>query len=245
MGFWKLPFAQPDRRWSYTIGCLLHLYGITLNQLTSTESIIIGFVVGILCPLLLFVLFWWVAASLYLFNAVQIPESGVAVTAIAGLVLGITLDLLYIKRWISQFYSVDLRVLVLVYLICSMMAVAFFMGLPAGNLVLGTLAGVYIGRREVHGSRSSDLAMNTIRKASFFTTIVTGGEALVIGLLALNEDWVVEWLVAVTGISPFAVTSWFGTGLILALCAVLMVVQFWCTRTMAWITFERGREKVI
>ena len=216
-----------------------------MNKLTSTESIIIGFVVGILCPLLLFVLFWWVSASLSIYGLLVISESGIAMVAIIGLVIGIALDVIYLRKWIQQFYRVDLRVLAPLYLGCSAVAVASFMGLPAGNLVLGTLAGVYIGRRQVHASRISDLAMNTIRKASFFTTIVTGGEALVIGLLALNEDWVVEWLVAVTGISPFAVTSWFGTGLILALCAVLMVVQFWCTRTMAWITFERGREKVI
>ena len=212
-----------------------------MDKMTKTESVAVGFVVGILCPLPLFVLCWWVTAILTMYHVLRIPESGIAVAAFTGLALGVTLDVLYLRRWISRFYSADLRVMVLVYLCCSVIAVAFFMGLPVGNVVLGTLAGVYIGRREYHAARSGESVSKTVRKASLFTAVVTGAEALPIGLLALNEDWVVEWLQRVTGMDSWAVTGLFGIGLIVVLCAVLMAVQFWCTKTMAWIAFGRGR----
>ena len=74
------------------------------------------------------------------------------------------------------------------------------MGIPVGNIVLGTLAGAYIGRREYHAARSGESVSKTIMKASLFTAILTGAEALPIGFLALNEGWVVEeWLQRVTG----------------------------------------------
>jgi len=211
--------------------------------MTKTESIAVGLAVGILCPLLLFVLFWWVTATLSMYHVLRIPESGIAAAAFTGLALGVTLDVLYLKRWILGFYSVDIRAMVLLYLCCSVMAVAFLMGLPVGNIVLGTLAGVYIGRRQYHAARSGESVSKTIRKASLFTALVTGAEALPIGLLALNEDWIVEWLQVSTGMDSWVAIGLLGIGLILLLCAVLMTVQFWCTKTMAWIAFGRGDDR--
>ncbi|MDY7078503.1 MAG: hypothetical protein SXV54_16430, partial [Chloroflexota bacterium] len=212
-----------------------------MAKMTKTESVAVGFVVGILCPLLLFALCWWITAMLVIYHVLHIPEIGIAVAAFTGLALGITLDVLYLRRWIPRFYSVDVRVMMLVYLCCSVIGVAFFMGLPGGNVVLGTLAGIYVGRREYHAVGRGESVSKTIRRASLFTAIVTGAEALPIGLLALNEDWVVEWLQRVTGMEAEAVTGLFGIGLVVVLCAVLMAVQFWCTKTMAWIAFGYGR----
>lgn len=210
-----------------------------LDKMTRVEAIVVGLVLGSLCPLLLFVFGWWGAATLSRY-LLPIPESVIAAMALAGLALGLLLDGLYLRRWIPRFYRVGARVMVPVYLCCSVMAVAFFMGLPLGNLVLGTLAGGYIGRREYHAARSRDSAARTIRKASLFTAGVTGAEALPIGLLALNEDWVVDWLQAVTHIDAWTIPGLLGIGLIVSLCGVLMAVQFWCTKTMAWIVFGPG-----
>lgn len=211
--------------------------------MSKTESVTVGFAVGILCPLLLFVSCWWITAALTAYHVLRIPESGIAIAAFTGLALGITLDVLFLRRWISRFYSADVRVMVLLYLCCSVIAVAFFMGLPVGNVVLGTLAGAYIGRREYHVARSGESVSKTVMKASLFTAILTGAEALPIGLLALNEDWVVEWLQRVTGKDSWAVSDLLGIGLIVMLCVVLMTVQFWCTKTMAWIAFGCGRRE--
>jgi hypothetical protein len=205
------------------------------------ESVAVAFAVGILCPLLLFSLCWWGTATLTMYNVLRIPESGIAIAAFTGLAVGVTLDVFYLRRWINRFYRVDVRVMIPVYLYTSVVAVAFFMGLPIGNLLLGTLAGVYIGRREYYAARSGCAVSKAIRRASLFTAVVTGIEALPIGLLALNEEWVVEWLQVATGWDSGVVTGLLGIGLIVFLCIVLMAVQFWCTKTAARIAFERGR----
>jgi hypothetical protein len=211
--------------------------------MSKTESVTVGFAVGILCPLLLFVSCWWITAALTMYHILHIPESGIAVAASTGLALGVTLDVFFLRKWISRFYSADVKVMVLLYLCCSVIAVAFFMGIPVGNIVLGTLAGAYIGRREYHAARSGELVSKTVKNASFFTAILTGAEALPIGLLALKEDWVVEWLQRITGKDSWAVSGLLGIGQIVILCVVLMTVQFWCTKTMAWIMFGCGKRE--
>lgn len=216
-----------------------------MKKLTRAEYVIVAFGLGILCPLILFTLCWWVTASLTIYQVLYISESGIAIGALIGLGVGVILDALYLRKWISRFYTMDERVLVLVYLCCSVMAVASFMGVPIGNLLLGTLAGVYIGRKEFHAARSRETVSKAIKRTSLFTSVITGTEALPIGLLALNEDWVVEWLQAATGIDSGAFTGILGLGLIGLLCGVLMVVQFWCTKTAAWIMFKLGRRESI
>ena len=209
--------------------------------MVKTESVIVGVVLGILCPLLLFVFCWWTTAAIAIAHILPIPESGVAVAAFTGLALGVILDVLYLKKWIPRFYSVDIKLLVLVYLFCSAIAIALFMGLPFGNVALGTLAGVYVGRREYHAAGSGGSFARTTRRASIFTALVAGAEALPIGLLALGEGVVLELLQVVVELDQSVITGPVGVGLVGLLCVVLMVVQFWCTRTGARLAFRFGR----
>jgi hypothetical protein len=206
----------------------------------KTESIAVGLVVGILCPLLLFILCWWSIAALVIYQILPISESVITVAAFAGLVAGVTLDALYLRKWIAQFYSADIRLMVLVYLLCSAIAVALFMGLPLGNIVLGALAGVYVGRRQHKAGGRREFFPRPARTVSVFTALVTGLEALPIGLLALSEGMVLELLEQIVGLEVSVITGTFGIGLVALLCVVLMVVQFWCTQTAAWLAFSHG-----
>ena len=56
--------------------------------MSKAESVTVGFAVGILCPLLLFVSCWWITAALTAYHVLRIPESGIAVAAFTGLALG-------------------------------------------------------------------------------------------------------------------------------------------------------------
>ena len=208
--------------------------------MSKTESIAVGLVVGILCPLLLFILCWWSVAALVIYQVLPIPESVITVAAFTGLVAGVVLDALYLRKWIAQFYSADMRLMVLVYLFCSVIAVAFFMGLPLGNIILGALAGVYVGRRQHHAGGSKELFPRPARTVSIFTALVTGLEALPIGLLALGEGMFAELLEQIVGLEVSAITGTVGIGLVGLLCVVLVAVQFWCTRTAAWFAFGHG-----
>jgi len=213
--------------------------------MSKAESIAVGLVVGILCPLLSFVLCWWSTAALVIYQVLPIPESVITVAAFTGLVVGLVLDALCLRKWIAQFYNAGVRLMVLVYLFCSTIAVAFFMGLPLGNIVLGMLAGVYVGRRQHNAGGSKELFPMTVRKVSVFTAFVTGLEALPIGLLALGEGMVVELLQQIVGLEESVIVGPVGIGLVGLLCVVLMAVQFWCTRTAAWFAFGHGGREVV
>jgi len=211
------------------------------ETMSRAESTIVGLVIGIICPVSLFVLWWWVAAALSIYRVFSISESGIATAAFTGLGLGIVLDILGLKNWITRFYSLDVKLTVLAYLFWSAMAVAFFMGLPFGNIALGTLAGLYVGRKQHHAGASGDLFARSARNISIFTALVTGAEALPIGILALGERIIVAGLRAIVGLDKFVTTDLMGVGLVGVGCLVLMAVQFWCTRTAAALAFRLGK----
>ena len=107
--------------------------------------------IAILYPVLLFVFFWWGSASLAMSHIMPIPEIGIAIVAFVGLASGVFLDVLYLRKWAALFYDADLMLMMLLYICCTILAVAMFMGLPLGNLILGTAVGLYSGRRAPKG----------------------------------------------------------------------------------------------
>jgi len=210
------------------------------ETMSRAESTVVGFVVGIICPASLFVLWWWIAATLAIYHVLPIVESGIATAAFTGLGIGIVLDIFCLKNWMVKFYNVDAKLMVLAYLFWSVIAVAFLMGLPFGNIALGTLAGLYVGRKQYHAGESGNRFTKAARNVSIFTALVTGAEAFPIGLLGLHESIIVEAFRAVAGLDQSVTTGPIGMGLVGVMCIVLMVVQFWCTRTAAALAFRLG-----
>ena len=206
--------------------------------MSRRESTVVGFVVGILCPASFFVLWWWVAAALSHYRVLPIPESGIAIAAFTGLGIGIVLDIFHLKKWITRFYNADVKLIILVYLFWSVIAVALFMGLPFGNLALGILAGLYVGRKQYHAGASEDYFTKAARNVSIFTALVTSVEALPIGLGALSEAVVAQALRSVVGLDQSATAGSVGVVLVGAVCVALLMVQFWCTRTAAVLAFS-------
>jgi len=212
------------------------------EQWSKTENLIVNLALGVLCPLLLAVLAWWGAAALFIYDILPIPESAIAAATFLGLAAGLALDALFLKRWGARFYHLDMRLLALVYLFCSAIAVAFFMGLPLGNLALGALAGVYVGRRQHHADEGEAASARAIRRASWFTALVTGLEALPIGLLALLESDVAALLGSFTGWSLASIQGATGIGMVVVLSAVLAGLQFGFTWATARLTLKLGEQ---
>jgi hypothetical protein len=107
----------------------------------------------------------------------------VIIAALSGLLVGIVLDSLFIRRWIRNFYLARLWLLAIVYGALCVLAVASFMGLPVGTFAFGLLAGDYAGRRQIHNP-SDDIPRHGLRKVAFFAALMTAGTALPIDLLA-------------------------------------------------------------
>jgi hypothetical protein len=169
-----------------------------------------------------------------------VPQNWIGIIAVSGLFLGAVLDLLYLRRWLDRFYSINTKFLILAYLFWSAIAVALLMGLPLVNIVLGIFAGLYIGRKKLYEQTARDAFTKTAWKVSLFTALVTGLEALPIGLWGLKEGLVEEISGSVTGLSRWFTTGPAGIAIVIMLCLILMLIQFLCTRTAAKFAFELG-----
>lgn len=212
--------------------------------MSKAESILVGVVNAILCPYLVFIFFWWTSAIAARYGLLSLSDGGIALAALMGLALGVILDVVWLKGWIVRFYGASLKVMMALYLCCSVCAVASFMGLPVGNLLLGALAGLYIGRREYHAGGGAESLARAGRRAAVFTATVTGAEALLIGLLALKEQIVARLLERVLGLDQAAITGLAGGGFVVSLCLLLMLMQFWLTKTAARLAFGPGRTQI-
>lgn len=210
-----------------------------LAALSWLESALIHVVVGALCPLAGFFFGWWSTGALTIYRVWPLSEKAIAVAALSGLGAGLLLDGLFLRRWAASFYAWDVRLLALLYLCGSAVAVALFMGFPLGNAAWGTVAGIYLGRRQRYQAATPQALRQAARWASLFTATVTGLEALPIGFMALQEGIVVRILQAATGWSPQHIAGLPGTILVIVLCLVLVALQMWLTRTASTIAFGR------
>ena len=104
---------------------------------------------------------------------VQMYVGGISVkivitAALTGLLVGIVLDVLFLRRWIRNFYIARLWILAIIYGALCVVAVASFMGLPVGTFALGLLAGGSAGRRQIHNP-SDDNPGHGLRKVAVLT----------------------------------------------------------------------------
>ena len=203
------------------------------------ESIIIGLFVGIACPLLTFVVFWWSAALLHM-HVPDFPLSIVIASALTGLCLGLLFDILFLRRWVRTFYIANMWLMIILYLGLSIVAVAFFMGLPVGTFVLGITAGIYMGRRKRYVHSDWINAVPALRKTALITASVTALAALPIGILALNDQNLLKMLENVSGLNQASIRGLAGFTLVCLLCVFLFLLQYWFSRKAGLLAFDIG-----
>jgi hypothetical protein len=210
----------------------------------KTESVIIGILLLIGCPLAFFVVGWWGSALLVINDVVPIPKWGIAASALAGLGVGIILAVARLKLWVRHFYGVRPVLGAGVYLFFSAVAVAFCMGLPLGNLLLGALAGLYVGRGGYHANLPAAALAEPAHRVSLFTAAVIGLVALTMGLLALQEQHAMRQVLQLMGLDKLAHTPAGRISVVAVAVPVLTVLQYWLTRQAARRGFRRARNEV-
>jgi len=213
--------------------------------LYKTEYLIIGLGLGTLIPLLVFVLFWWSTAALVIYKLVQLPESFIIYAAFTGLAIGITINILYLKKLIPGFYTLKNNILIPLYLLCSFIALAFFMGTPIGNIILGILAGLYTGRRHYYLEQHPDIFFSTAKKTSLFTAFITSIEALPIGILALRDTSIFTVLKSTFHFDLNVTNIIIDIIMVFLLCMLLFLIQFWVTNIAAKLAFQINTNKRI
>lgn len=136
-----------------------------------------------------------------------------------------------------------MRLMIILYLICSFIAIVMFMGVPIGNLALGILAGLYIGRRCLHNEYGKDVFNRFAHNTSFFTAFVTGIVSFPVGMLALfaGEEYIIQSIAESVGLSY---SRPLGFAFIILLCGILVLIQFWLTRISAILAYRAWNKNV-
>jgi len=197
---------------------------------------LIALFVSIACPLSPFVLAWWGSTF------VTMSERIVTYSALMGLGWGLLLLVVCLRRWIHNFYAVRSILTLPAYLFWSMIALAFFMGLPIGNLVLGSLAGLYVGGKAYHQGKAMVLFERQARWAGLFTAAVVGVVSVAMGALAIQERDTMQVILGLVSLSQLAATPTGRVVLIAIAVPVLIETQYWLTRVAASWGFRVGQD---
>ena len=193
------------------------------------ERLCIGAFVGLGCLLLATVAAWWSVAALSLYTNLPLGDPEIARAALGGLLVGFVLDLLFLRRWVDHAYSMPRTIIATLCVAGSAMACAAFMGMPFGNLALGTLGGAYCGRRATIASIPAWKRDRLRKTTSAFTTCVTSTWAVPFAILALKEGMVQGIVTRLLGWSRSTTTGAPGVALMLVVCLVLALLQFLLT----------------
>lgn len=185
------------------------------------ERWVLALVIGAVPPAVGLLAGWWGTFSF-------LPEGGVAIASGTGFAAGLLIDALYLRRWIRRAQDAPLWVWCAVYLLYSVGALGFFMGVPALNLLLALPAGVLLGGRLARQRASSDPVRRTARGASAFTTAVLAAACVASAALALSDRYTASNLEGMLGLR-FEVTQRMIVALIVAGGAALLAAQWWLT----------------
>ena len=130
--------------------------------LAGVERLFLKVIIGLVPPTFLLLVGWW--GSIPFVN-----EEAVKYFALGGLVLGIILDMLFLKHWVYKAYGLPVTWFVVFYLFYSVALLGFFMGVPIFNLVLGIIGGYYVGICLRYKDTTKEAVAQYSQRTAFFT----------------------------------------------------------------------------
>ena len=133
--------------------------------LLKIEKFVFRLLLAGIFPLFLFLFSWWLA---YFFGL----EHLIPLISMAGLVLGIIIDVVILKSWINQYLSMIFSVFTAVYIFYSFAVFGFFMGVPIFNLLPAVIGGYYYGRKLSSQSAKESRIIKERKTVSLFTSVV-------------------------------------------------------------------------
>ncbi len=188
---------------------------------TKIENAILGLTLGAVPVVACFLAAWWTSIPL-------VPESRVFQCALAGLFMGMLVDVVFLRGWIRRAYSMKTWLWMAVYVFYSIGLLGFFMGVPVFNVALAVPAGIFVGRCLVQRGADADRMKKAARQAAIFTTSILGVVCLTSATLALLSSSTASDLQGMLGL-PFQVTPTMILALILGGGAAILALDWWFT----------------
>lgn len=146
-----------------------------------------------------------------------------------GLLIGILIDLKFLKSWIRQRFNLPIWILALIYLVYNVFVYGFFMGLPVFNAFLGLLAGYYSGNRICFNKMKSERHPKLINQVSMFAGLIMTLICVLSGFLALMDFGAAGMIENVLGLD-FEVTNSMMWGIVLIGGLILIIINILLTR---------------
>jgi hypothetical protein len=185
------------------------------------ENAAIGIVFGAVPVIACFLAGWWISIPL-------VPESRIWQCALAGLLLGMLVDVVFLRSWVRRAYSMKPWVWQTVYLFCSVGMFGFFMGVPIFNVILALPAGVFVGRWLAHSSADSTHMQRIARQVAVFTASILGLVCIASGSIALASRSTASDLQGMLGLQ-FHVTPVMIVGIIVGGGTMILALDWWLT----------------
>ncbi len=128
------------------------------------------------------------------------------------------------------------KILMAIYLFCSVVALGMGMGLPVLNFVLGVMAGVYIARKMHFIKADEENRKKAFRRTAVFTAAAMVMVCCLITLLAIAGE--MPHAQVKTPYLSFTFTVPIFFAVVLSGGAVLVLLQYLLTRISAQITIK-------
>ncbi len=183
----------------------------------ATIGVLFGAVPIIIC----FLAGWWISIPL-------VPESWIFLCALTGFLVGVLVDVLFLKTWVRHAYSMKPIVWMMIYLFYSIGMFGFFMGVPVFNVALALPAGFFIGGWLVHSGADSTRMKKVARHCAIFTTSVLALICIASAAIALASSSTASDLQKMFGLSV-QVTPAMIIGIILGGGIFILILQWWLT----------------
>lgn len=170
-----------------------------------------------------------------LFAAIVFGKETLGPWILLGMLPGVLIDALFLKRWVKNAYQMNSKVIGGLYVFYSVCALGFFMGIPIGCIFLGVLAGVYAGREVSLAGNNQINSRNYFRRVAIFSSAVMVLICALITLWAIVGQMIgyeIEFPVSFVLTAPIFWAVVFTGG------AFLVLLQYWLTSKAAKVTFN-------
>jgi hypothetical protein len=190
-------------------------------MMQKIENAALGIIFGGVPVIVGFLAGWWISLPL-------VSESRIMQWALAGLLLGFLVDVIFLAGWVRSAYSMKPPVWMAVYGFYSIGLFGMFMGVPVFNVLLAVPAGVFIGRWLARTGADSIRLRKSARQTAIWTTGVLGLVCIASAVIALASRSTASDLQGMLGL-PFTVTPVMIIGIILGGGGLILALEWWLT----------------
>ncbi len=148
--------------------------------MNKLEKSFLGILLGAIFPLTGFLAGLWIASVYY-------SNIRILISALGGLVLGMIVDVIFLKKWVTGVFEMDHKLWMAMYFFYALCIFTFFMGVPVFNVALGIPAGIFIGRKLAHGELSTEAEQRLMLRTNLYTTGVMAFICISSAYLALRD----------------------------------------------------------